>query len=334
LRGAAGRLTSVGVHVVSPEEVPDADRGMAVTIGAYDGVHIGHRRILALLRERADALGVPAAVVTFDRHPATVIRPASAPKLLTGPDQKLELLAECGVDITVIVRFDARRAQESAEEFVEEVLLGALGAKAVVVGEDFHFGHARLGNVALLRDLGAVSGFDVAGVPLSGVRQDGDPGVVSSTRIRGLVAAGDVRDAAALLARPHEVRGPVVHGDGRGGALLGMPTANVAVGDGIAVPAVGIYAGWCRRADGSLHPAAVSVGLRPTFAEARGGADASPLVEAHLLDFDGDLYTEPVGVLFVERLRDERRFDRVEDLVAQMWDDVRRARSLLAEPQG
>ncbi len=339
------------MQVLSPEEAAAATAtGTAVTIGAYDGVHLGHRRTLRILAGEARARGVATAVVTFDRHPATVVRPESAPALLTDPEQKLELLAACGVDLTVVVPFDERRAAEPAEDFVDEVLAGALRARVVVVGENFHFGNARKGDVALLRALGAARGFDVVGVALAGSggvpgpggraaddrgddRGDGaapgDPAVqvVSSTRIRALVAAGDVAQAAALLDRPHEVRGPVVHGDGRGGGL-GIPTANVAVAEGIAVPAVGIYAGWCRRADGSRHPAAISVGHRPTFYQ-HGPPGGAPLVEAHLVDFDGSLYGERVGVAFAERLRAELRFDRVEDLVAQMHADVARTRSVL-----
>jgi riboflavin kinase/FMN adenylyltransferase len=322
------------VQVLTPEEMSGLTEGSAVTIGTYDGVHLGHRRLLARLRAEADVLGVPSVVVTFDRHPATVIRPESAPLLLTDTEQKLELLAACGVDLTVVVPFDAGRADESAEDFVDRVLLGMLGAKVIVVGADFHFGHGRKGDIALLRTLGAIRGFAVVGVALAGADAarggtvDGGAAAVSSTRIRALVAGGDVSAAAGLLARPHEVRGEVVHGDGRGASQLGMPTANVAVEGGIAVPGVGIYAGWCRRADGSRHPAAISVGLRPTFAEAGGPAPA-PLVEAHLIGFDGELYGERVGIAFVERLRDERRFDRMEDLVEQMWADVAETRRVL-----
>lgn len=308
------------MEVLAPEEVA-APSGAAVTIGAYDGVHIGHRRLLALLRERAVALGVLTAVVTFDRHPATIVRPESAPLLLTDIDQRLELLASCGVDLTVVVPFDRARADESADDFVAEVLVGALAARLVVVGENFHFGHGRKGNVALLGELGRVQGFEVVGV---GLGEDAGE-AVSSTRIRRLVAAGDAAGAAALLGRPHCVRGRVVPGDRRGGSELGIPTANVSVPPEIAVPGLGIYAGWYRGADGTAHQAAVSVGSRPTFYE-----DVQPpLVEAHLLDFDGDLYGEPAEVSFVERLRDEVRFDRVEDLVAQMHRDVARTRAIL-----
>ena len=304
--------------------------GSAVTIGAYDGVHLGHRALLAELRSRADADGLATVVVTFDRHPAAVVRPASAPLLLCDLDQKLELLASAGVDRTVVVHFDEERANETAEEFVVRELVGGLGARLVVVGEDFHFGHGRKGNVALLAEMGAVHGFDVDGVTLASA--DDVAGElappVSSTRGRSLVAAGDVEGAAALLGRPHQVRGPVVTGDRRGGAELGFPTANLAVPAEICLPAPGIYAGWYERPDGARHQAAVSVGRRPTFY----GADGELLVEAYLLDFDGDLYGEAARLSFVHRLRDELAFESVDELVAQMGRDVDRARELLGSP--
>lgn len=300
--------------------------GTAVTIGAYDGVHLGHRALLADLVARAGAAGLSPVVVTFDRHPASVVRPDSAPPLLTDLDQKLELLAECGIERTLVVPFDRARADESAEDFVREVLVETLGAKLVVVGEDFHFGNRRRGNVALLRELGREHGFEVVGVRLTGE----DLAPVSSTRIRSLVAAGDVVGAAALLGRPHEVRGPVVHGDGRGASELGFPTANLEVSTDIALPADGIYAGYYRRPDGTGYLAAISVGRRPTFYDP---ASASVLVEAYLLHFEGDLYGELGRVSFVRRLRDERQFDSVDALIAQMHDDVADTERLLtAEP--
>ena len=303
------------------------DGGAAVTIGAYDGVHLGHRHVIGLLRDMAAPGRLETVVVTFDRHPATVVRPASAPKLLTDLEQKLELLASTGVDRTVVVHFDEARANETAEDFVTEVLVGALGARLVVVGRDFHFGHGRKGNVALLRDMGAVEGFETVGIALED-DDEGEP--VSSTRIRGLLAAGDVRAAAELLGRCHEVRGTVAAGDGRGGAALGMPTANVAVPTEILLPAEGIYAGRCRLADGRLLGAAVSLGRRPTFY-----AEGAPaLLEAHLLGFEGDLYGAPVRLEFVERLREERRFVSVEALVAQMRADVEQAEALLRAEDG
>jgi riboflavin kinase/FMN adenylyltransferase len=297
--------------------------GTAVTIGAYDGVHLGHRALLRDLCDRAAAAGLSSVVVTFDRHPAYVVRPESAPKQLTGLEQKLELLAECGIDRTLVVPFDAARANETAEDFVREILVEQLSARLVVVGEDFHFGHGRKGNVGLLRELGAVYGFEVVGVHLT----DEGTEPVSSTRIRALLGEGDVGEAARLLGRPHEVRGPVVRGDGRGGPELGFPTANVAVADDIALPADGMYAGYFSGTDGQARPAAVYVGRRPTFYEP---GTAPVLVEAYLLHFDGDLYGQPARVSFVGRVRGDARFDSAAALIEQMRLDVAEAEHVLA----
>ena len=302
--------------------------GTAVSIGAYDGVHLGHRALLRDLSARAEAAGLQTVVVTFDRHPAGVVRPESAPLQLTDLEQKLELLAAAGVDRTYVVAFDRDRANETAEEFVKEVLVDELEARLVVVGEDFHFGHGRTGNVALLTELGRRYGFEVVGARLTG--DSTEPGAsvpVSSTRIRTLVAEGDVVGAAALLGRPHEVRGPVVHGDGRGGPQLGFPTANLKIADDIALPADGIYAGHFTRADGTVHDAAVSVGRRPTFYEP---GTAPVLVEAYLLNFEGDLYGEPSRVSFIDRLRGDQKFETVDALVAQMHRDAADAERVLS----
>ncbi|HEX4902802.1 MAG TPA: bifunctional riboflavin kinase/FAD synthetase [Acidimicrobiales bacterium] len=305
---------------------PDVGEGSAVTIGAYDGLHLGHRAVIAEVRREAESRGLASAVVTFDRHPAAVVRPETAPKLLCDLDQKLELLESTGVDLVVVIRFDEARAAETAEEFVHDVLVDCLRARTVIVGADFHFGKGRGGNVALLNLLGADLGFDVHGMALVGTdgRPTADEGRVSSTAIRRALAEGDVARAAAMLGRPHEVRGIVRTGDQRG-RQLGFPTANVAVPGSILLPADGIYAGWFRREDGEVLPAAISLGRRPTFYET---ADAS-LLEAHVLDFAGDLYDERVAVRFVERLRGEERFDSVDELVQQMQRDCERARELL-----
>jgi riboflavin kinase/FMN adenylyltransferase len=307
--------------VTDPSRSSPPPGGSAVTIGAYDGVHLGHQALLAELRRRAAAGGLTTSVVTFDRHPASVVRPASAPLLLCDLDQKLELLEAAGVDRTVVLRFDEERAEESAEAFVHEVIERGLDARLVVVGEDFHFGHGRKGNVALLREMGAAAGFEVEGVSLAA-----DAGPISSTRIRALVAEGRVEDAAGLLGRPHQVRGTVVHGDQRGGTELGFPTANLEVPATIALPAAGIYAGWYERPDGIRRPSAVSIGRRPTFY----GDDGELLVEAFLLDFAGDLYGEDARLSFVARLRDEQAFDSADALVDQMHRDVAATRRVLA----
>ncbi|MDQ6839557.1 MAG: bifunctional riboflavin kinase/FAD synthetase [Actinomycetota bacterium] len=307
----------------SPEEVVRPAGGSAVTIGAYDGVHLGHRDLIRRTRAEAARLGATSVLVTFDRHPATMIRPESAPKLLTDLDQKLELLAATGVALALIVPFDEARAHEPAEDFVRTVLADALGVRSVLVGADFHFGRGRRGNVGMLTAMGAELGFEVTGIPLL---VHGDEAVtVTSTRIRGLVSDGLVEEAAVLLGRPHQVRGVVGQGDSRG-RDLGYPTANLSVLPTLCLPADGVYAGWYHRPDGTRHRSALSLGRRPTFYR---GADRS-LLEAHLLDFDGDLYDEAASVDFVSRLRGQTRFDSVDELITQMDRDVKATRELLS----
>jgi riboflavin kinase/FMN adenylyltransferase len=301
---------------------PALPAGSIVTIGAYDGIHVGHQAIIGEVLGRATRQGCASVVVTFDRHPARVVRPDSAPRQLTDLEQKLDLLAATGVDYTMVVHFDQRRSGEPAEEFVSEMLVGCLRARCVVVGHDFHFGHGRRGNVALLSDMGGRLGFDVIGMHL--VSDAGDHEVVSSTRIRSLLEKGRVEEAAFLLGRPHEVRGTVVPGDRRA-RDLGFPTANVAVAEEILLPADGIYAGWYQRPDGSRLPAAISLGRRPTFYP----EGAPLLLEAHILDFAGDLYNEEARVSFVARIRDEERFDTVEELVDQVGRDLAEVRKRL-----
>jgi riboflavin kinase/FMN adenylyltransferase len=303
--------------------------GSVVTIGAFDGVHLGHRALLRLVRDKAVERGLPTALVTFDRHPAQVVRPESAPKLLTNLDQKLELLEATGlVDHAVVLTFDEQRRRESAEDFVTEVLDGCLRARLVVVGADFHFGNGRRGNVALLERMGRDLGFDVVGLELvragHGTAGDGEAVTYSSTLVRRRLSEGDVRGAAEILGRVHEVRGTVVEGDRRG-RELGFPTANVAVPEEICLPAAGIYAGTFTGRDGVARPAAISLGHRPTFY----ADQPSLLLEAYLLDFSGDLYGQPASVGFVERIRAEERFESVEALVAAMNRDVEAARRVL-----
>lgn len=307
--------------ITDGSECPSEGPGCAVTIGAFDGVHLGHRQVIDRTRAEAEKRGAQLAVVTFDRHPAQVVRPQSAPKLLTSLDHKLELLDAAGVDYTYVVRFDEERSRETAADFVDEVLVDCLRARCVVVGSDFHFGRDRGGNVATLTERGRTAGFDAIGVDLWG---QPSAGTVSSTAIRAAVARGDVAQAAAMLGRPHELRGTVVGGDERG-RTLGFPTANVAVAPEMALPADGIYACWYQRPDGAIHPAAVNVGRRPTFYENQ----EHPLVEAFLLDFSGDLYGERAQVRFVAHLRPELRFDGVDALVEQMQADVVETRRVL-----
>ncbi len=306
----------------------DPGRGSVVTIGVYDGVHLGHQAVLRLVRELADARDLAAVCVTFDRHPAEVVRPESAPKLITTPEQKLELLDATGfLDLCFVLQFDEVRSREPAEDFVREVLVNAAHARLVVVGADFHFGKGRGGDVALLQRMGAELGFEVIGL---GLEAAAGGTIYSSTHIRELLAAGDVGAAAALLGRPHEVRGKVVEGDRRG-RELGFPTANVAVPGRCCLPADGIYAGTflaedvpdghgCRTLDVDL-PRAASDLLR---------VGRPSLLEAYVLDFDGDLYGRAVKVRFVERLRGEVKFDSVDELVAQIERDVEDTRRVLS----
>lgn len=300
---------------------PWPDHRSVITIGAYDGVHLGHRSVIAEVMRLASVSGARSAVVTFDRHPASVVRPENAPRLLTDADQRMELLAGTGVDAAVVLGFDDTQRHETPEDFVRRVIVDGLRASVVVVGEDFHFGVGRTGNVAMLRELGARYDFEVAPLPLLD-RTDGVAEPVSSTAIRRALAGGDVEEAAAMLGRPFEARGPVTQGDQRG-RLLGFPTANVAVPAQISLPADGVYAGWYERPDGTRYPCAINLGRRPTFYDHA----TTSLLEAHLLDFEGDLYGEAARVQFVAFLRSERKFDGIDALVAQLKLDCEHARS-------
>lgn len=297
-----------------------------VTIGAFDGLHIGHRTIIAQVVEAAQhSENRRSVLVTFDRHPASLVRPESAPKLLTTHEHKMELLAQTGLDATAVITFDESQAAESPEEFVERVLVGCLRAEMVVVGEDFHFGRGRTGNVELLRRLGERHGFTVQPVELVNTGE----GTASSTAIRTAIAAGDIAAANTMLERPFEVRGVVRRGDARG-RTIGFPTANIEVSTSFAQPAEGVYAAWYVREmpDGSTIslPAAVNIGRRPTFYEHAPLA----LVEAHVIDeHDLDLYDEQARLQFVARLREERKFDSLDDLKEQLRQDIDAARQVL-----
>ena len=309
--------------VTDLERSPWPGERSVITIGAYDGVHVGHQAVIEHVRRRARELGAKSIVVTFDRHPASVVRPESAPHLLTTADQKMELLAATGIDAVAVVPFDERQAAESPESFVDRVLVNCLNTKVIVVGEDFHFGRGRDGNVELLRKIGMEDDFDVEPIELLPRADDIDE-PVSSTAIRRALAGGDISRANTMLGRQFEARGPVVKGDQRG-RLLGFPTANVEVPNGLCLPADGVYAGWYERPSGEIHACAINLGRRPTFYE---HADSS-LLEAHLLDFDGDLYGEIARVRLAHFLRSERKFDGVEPLITQLTQDVGHTRELL-----
>ena len=299
-----------------------ADAGpTVVTIGAFDGVHRGHQVILSRAAAVAAAAGLPCVVLTFDPHPASVVRPDSKVALLSTVAHRTVLLCQAGADAVVVLPFTLELSKLSPEDFVRDVLVGRLHAQTVVVGANFRFGHRAAGTVETLTELGRTYGFTVEVVGLVG--RDGGPEVPvwSSTRVRRCVLEGDVAAAAQILGRPHRVEGEVVHGDQRG-RELGYPTANVAVAAAAAVPADGVYSGWLVRADGERLPAAISIGTNPTF----DGAERR--VEAYVLDRTGlDLYGEQVAVEFAQRLRATERFDSVDALLVQMSADVATARA-------
>lgn len=302
------------------EAVP-ADWGRSVaTIGAFDGIHRGHQRVIRRAVERGRDAGLPVVVVTFQPHPAAVLHPDRRPDMLVTPTQKGRLLESLGVDAVLVLEFTPEFSRLSADEFVQSTLVDAVGVAAVVVGENFRFGHKAAGDVETLRQLGEKYDFEVDGIPLDRYGER----ALSSTRIRELVAEGDVAAAASALGRAHEVEGVVVPGHDRGGRLLGFPTANVEYAPDTAVPADGVYAGWLLAEDSRL-PAAISVGTNPQF------GDAERTVEAHVVDReDLDLYGARVAVEFTERLRDNTRFVSIDELVAAIRGDVERVRRISA----
>ena len=300
--------------------------GTSLTIGTFDGVHLGHRSLIARAVAHAQRLGVSSGVVTWDRHPSVVLRPDKVPPLLTSPERKIELLEEAGIDVLSVLPFTKEMSQWPPERFVEDVLVRGLGARVVSVGARWRFGHKAKGDVALLAELGRAHGFEVEEVELAQL----EGGVISSSRVRRAVTDGDLALAATLLGRPLDVDGTVVHGDDRG-AGLGFPTANMELEPGLAYPPRGVYACYVSLLplSGSRHLAAVNVGVNPTFG---GDPGTTPMrIEAHLLDFDGDLYGRRLRVQFVQRLRDELAFPSADDLVAQMKQDVEAARAVLTD---
>jgi riboflavin kinase / FMN adenylyltransferase len=289
-----------------------------VCIGFFDGVHRGHQTIIKRAVRQAQDAGLRSVVVTFDRHPQEVVNPGSQPKLLMTLGGRARALAEQGVDLVVVMPFDDRLRHLPPEGFVDHVLVEPLQAQRVVVGANFRFGHRAKGDVQTLNSLGPSRGFTAEAVTL--LELDGV--VISSTEVRAAIDEGDVELAQRMLGRPHAVEGIVVRGDARG-AGLGYPTANLQVGRRAAVPARGIYAGAFTLTDGTSHPCVTNVGINPTF----GGQELR--VEAHLLDFSDDLYGREAAVDFQHRLRDERKFDSVDALVAQIDRDAAEARRLL-----
>jgi riboflavin kinase/FMN adenylyltransferase len=320
------------VHVIRGRQRITSDLGRtlrapAVAIGNFDGVHCGHRALVALASRLAHAEGGESAILTFDPHPARFFAPALAPPMLLTLERRLELLAEAGADAVVVEPFTSDFAALPADRFVAEVLRKDLDARHVVVGWDFTFGAGRKGNAALLGSEGARLNIGVSVVPP--VMVEGL--VCSSTKIREFVLEGRVEGAAMLLGRPFELTGHVVHGVERG-RTLGIPTANLDP-EADLLPRSGVYAAWACRVDGGLPlrlRAAVSIGSNPTFAAESRGASSVVTVEAHLLDFDGDLYGARLRLEFAGRVRAQRSFPSADELVAEIRRDILRTRELLA----
>jgi len=309
------------------DSVPPGWGHCVVTIGVFDGIHRGHQSIIADAVRMAQKRDVPSVLITFVPHPSEVVRPGSHPPVLTSMVRRAELVAELGVDVFCALPFTLEFSKMAPDEFVHRALVERLHASAVVVGENFRFGHKAAGDIHLLERLGRAFGFTTHGIPL--LAEDDTP--LSATYVRSCVQAGDVRTAADVLGRPHRVDGVVERGDQRG-RELGFPTANLRTDAWAAVPADGVYAGrvvrldeWGRTVPGNpLGVAAISVGTNPTF-EVR-----QRRVEAYVLDFSGDLYGDTLGIEFVERLRGMEKFDTVDALVQQMHADVEETRSIVS----
>jgi riboflavin kinase/FMN adenylyltransferase len=304
--------------------VPDFPDGTAVTIGSFDGVHLGHQTLISETARIGREHGLPSVAVTFDRHPMSVVDPDNAPRLLTSLAQRLEYIGDAGVDYVYVVRFDELRSLEGPEQFVREVFADLLGAKFVIVGHELHFGHQRRGQALLLAQLSVELGFTAIALPPAEVPGLGHE-ILHESTVREALARDDMELTAELLGRTYEVRGVVEHGDKRG-RTIGFPTANVAVPGDIMMPGDGVFAGWYVRPDGSTHMTAISLGRRPTFYAEHG----IRLLEAYLLDFDGDLYGELAKVRIAKWIRAQVRFPSVDKLVAQLERDVEATRTALA----
>ena len=292
-------------------------RGVVVALGNFDGVHLGHQAVLRRAVAKAREGGMRIVAATFDPHPRAVLGPGEPPKLLTTLDLRREALLRYGADEVRAIRFDRELSKKSPREFVNDVLVGDLGARAVVVGENFRFGYKAAGDFGDLLELMREAEGTAHAVPVRGA---GGRAEISSTRIRALISEGAVEEAAGLLGRPYLLRGEVVEGDRRG-RTIGFPTANVLPDPAALVPGRGVYAGTVRVGEDE-YAACTNVGVAPTFARHENR------VEAHLLDFEGDLYGSVVDVTFTRRIREEKRFSGVEELKAQITRDVKEARRL------
>ena len=292
-------------------------RGVVVALGNFDGVHLGHQVVLRRAVEEGRRRGVKVVAATFHPHPRSVVGSGNPPRLLTPVELRRELLLGYGADEVVVIPFDLELSRKSPEQFVRDVLVGEIGAAVVVVGENFRFGHRAAGDVRDLERLMREVGGTAVAVEVRGAGREGE---ISSTRIRALISEGEVTEAAGLLGRPYVLRGEVVMGDQRGRSI-GFPTANVLPDPDAVIPARGVYAGFVLIGE-EKYAACTNVGVAPTFDRAESR------VEAHLMDFEGDLYGSVVDVSFVKRIREERRFSGVDELTDQIRRDVEEARAI------
>jgi riboflavin kinase/FMN adenylyltransferase len=310
------------MHCVTwPDQIGGLEKGSCVTIGNFDGVHIGHQRLIARVRDLAAGLGVPSVVITFEPHPLRFFTGKKTPPFITLYEQRSELIKALGIDHLLCLEFNQELAGMSPEEFVRRILVEGLKVRELVIGYDYAFGKGRAGNYGLLTVLGKQWGFGVEQLEPVMV----DQAIVSSTRIRDLVEAGDVWAAKSLLGRFYRVSGSVVHGLDRGGKLLGFPTANVHLVDEL-FPKTGVYCCWAE-VDGQVHQAVANIGYNPTF-----GNDVLS-VEVHILDLKADLYDKTLKVHFVQRLRGERKFSSLDELKSQIGKDIALGQTILALPE-
>lgn len=303
------------------EDIKDAIAGASVTIGNFDGVHKGHQKLIHLACSRAKAQDLTSVVVTFDPHPLRVLRSDKTPPFITLTQQKLELISQHGPEVCLLLNFTMEMAKLAPEDFVQKYLLDGLNMKEMIIGYDYHLGKGRAGNFETLSALGQKRGFTVDRLDPVSI----EDAVVSSTRIRDLVQAGQVWNVRPLLGRFYQVKGEVVHGMNRGGRLLGFPTANLKLVDEL-FPKLGVYAIWVE-VDNEVHKGVANIGLNPTF-----GNDALS-VEAHLLDYKGDLYGRDIRVHFVQRIRDEKKFSGIDELKDRITKDVELGRQILSQPE-
>jgi riboflavin kinase/FMN adenylyltransferase len=316
-------LSDAAIDLGLPRGLPDDGRGTVATVGTFDGVHRGHWAVLLEIQERARVTGRRAVLVTFHPHPLLIVRPEAAPRLLTTPVEKKEILAESGLDYAVFLSFTPALSRYSPRRFVEEILVGRLGVEELIIGYDHGFGRGRSGDVETLREIGAELDFTVGVVGSVAMGE----GPISSSRIRDAVAAGEMEVAREGLGRPYSIRGFVVRGDGRG-RTLGFPTANLEIGSQQkALPPAGIYAVRAAFRDG-VFSGALHMGPRPTF------QGSPPTIELHVLDFDRDVYGEEVRVDFIRYLRPVGAFESAAALIRQMEADVATAREVLAADPG